>query len=370
MRTILRAVLYLTLTAGSAYAGAGPSLFPDPALDQNRNGAIEPEERLALHRAVPQFILITVNEAGSESGLRWLEQQLQPAGAAGHVTYFAAAGYGLALPPAPRAALLGAWHRAAQQGSEIALGGLFLSCQKAAQEYTQGFYLLSRMLGERLGPGGFLGWRRLCDAEGADGDALPPLPPLPKSLQGRFRRYDASLRQPHPLTDGAPGWPDSGVDFVWPHAAADGTFAVPLPDWRLYRDGRSASCPSLDIALTQGVPPVGSRMRTDGGGPIPACALPLSQPRLLLTQLLANLRAHLAGNHAPFHIGLSAHLFAPGRVMERQFLQDLLAEVALLGRSGHNLRFVSISELLVWLTDRPGAGGALSTKATATSSLR
>jgi hypothetical protein len=298
--------LLLCLALASARAAAGPFPPRPPALDRDRDGSIDPDERVELHRAVPQFVLFTVRVTGSETGLRFLREQLTLAGAWGHVSYF-----------------IDEEARARRGLPQIVEQAVLAALTEAA----------------------------------AAGNALYPASAWP-----------ARARIP---ISGTPGWPDIGLDLSWPAPGpsspgpsslgpgpglgparrrgkgAPAPVPVPLVDWLLFQDGAPRSCPSLLGPLVRIRP-----MREELEEEADACSL--GSARMAAVQVVANLRAHLAGNRVPFHIGLDDAAFAPGQDEARSTLKDVLAELALLRRSGQNLFFASTSELLAWLA---GGGG-------------
>lgn len=278
-----------------ARAAGGPFPPRPPALDRDGDGRIDPDERVEIHRAVPQFILFTVRASGSETGLRFLREQLTQAGAWGHLTYF-----------------IDGETRARRGLPRIAEQAVLAALAEAA----------------------------------AAGNALYPAGTWPARMQ-------------IPIAE-TPGWPDAGLDLSWSLAPGPapgpagpagrrGRLApaarpvpVPLPDWLLFQDGAPRSCPSQLGPLV--------RAASEAEGDL--CAL--GSARMAAVQVIANLRAHLAGNRAPFHIGMEDAAFAPGHDEARSTLRDVLAELALLRRSGQNLIFASTLELLAWLAEGGG----------------
>jgi hypothetical protein len=68
-----------------------------------------------------------------------------------------------------------------------------------------------------------------------------------------------------------------------------------------------------------------------------------------ITAVMDNLKAHMQGNRAPFHIGLHAQNFAADKTCERATVARLMTNLDRMVRDGANIRFIAMPELLEWM---------------------
>jgi len=76
--------------------------------------------------------------------------------------------------------------------------------------------------------------------------------------------------------------------------------------------------------------------------------------RQAIKDLLGNLDAHYRGNRAPFHIGLTPREYTRDQQCQRNTIEGLLKAIQGQYKSGRNIKFVSIPELLLWIDRHSG----------------
>lgn len=332
------------------------SVFPKPGYDTNGDGVLQIGEREVLHREVPQFIEIVVDDGGQVQGLQWLYETLLAHRAWGEATFFLTANY-LEGKPNHVGGPVGAWWKMIAAENYVGIHG---------STHTQGagwpidrwqteLDTSEREIQKAVPAPGTWSWDKYPWGSRAPylsfSDAyFVALERLPARVM-----YDASIVV-HPST-AATGrfrdqtWPFSlqgplPADVELPYVeregkrVAIGTHALleaPVYAWAIDQGGGNSSgpggfIPSLDLNLFE-------RFPCKGGEPSAAG----------VETVIANLKAHYEGNRAPFHIGLHAQNYSADRACERKTVEEILRGIDRLHDAGYNLVYSSPAKIFAWM---------------------
>jgi peptidoglycan/xylan/chitin deacetylase (PgdA/CDA1 family) len=328
-----------------------------PGYDANHDGVLDPEERPRIYADIPQFIVLSCDDNGSSEGLAWLDRLLKEHDIRAKTTFFMTANY---LPGRP--AYLGGpiedlWALEARE-NYVGLHGTthadgtsdwtvarWLDENKTSQEAImksahppEGWSWAGYPWGSRAP---FL---QLTDAYFESLDKLEPKVVYDSSLLVRpTTMQNPDVRDlPWPFTlDG-----DLPPEVERPYLTTTSTRARlgqhriwEVPVYALLMETKGTATPwqpSLDFNLWKFYP-------CTGAGPNLAAVDVLER----------NLRAHMSGNRVPFTFGMHAQNYGNDKACERATTAAFLSRVDRLIEDGHNVRYISMPELIGWI-DRRG----------------
>lgn len=339
-----------------------PSLFPFPDLDADHDGKIAPAERTALQDRIPQFIVITSDDNGSSDGIKFLKELLGDRGIWQHLTFFMTGNY---LPGRPN--YLGGpivtWWQTILDETQLGLHGL--THEEGAESWTAERWASEQSTVEKELTG------RLSLPDGWDwehyplGSRAPYLVFSDAYFQGLERlpikpRYDSSLVVHPGGTDMTPPSDSPGRDLTWPFTLENplppdadppympatmshvrigkhALWEVPVYAWWLTPPNAKAQwMPSLDYNVWKLYGCQGSDAN-----------------KAIVDAIMANLKAHYAGNRAPFHIGFHAQSFGANEACRRATAVLLFQEIDRFIDANRGVEYISIPNLLAWMEAKP-----------------
>jgi hypothetical protein len=332
-----------------------PSLFVSKRMDRNRDGRIQPGERVEIHARVPQFVLVSVEEGGSAEGLTWLQEELKRHGIWGKATYFLTANY---LPG--RKNYLGGkveeiWQSVFNEnygglnGTTYAPGGHFWSLDRWDEEnatvleeistrlrlprnwrwraYPWGsrspFYVVNDVYFQSLKR---LKYRILYDSS----LVMRPATARPPENEVRDMPWPFTLDHALPRDVEYPGLPRGAARTA---LKTSGLWEMPVYAWYLRPPGGEPHWqPSVDHALWA---QYGCQSES------------VNQP--VVEDVVRNLKAHYRGNRAPFSIALRPQNYVKDEACKRTTLVAVLDRIDELIAQGYNIRFISMPDLILWM---------------------
>lgn len=334
------------------------SIFPKPGYDTNGDGVLQLSERTMLHREVPQFIEVSVDDVGQVQGLSWLYETLLAHRVWGETTFFLTANY-LEGKSNHVGGPVGAWWNMIAAENYVGIHGA-VHAQGAGwdtERWLQEHDTTLRDIEKAVQKPGLWSWNKYpwgsrapyLSYSDAYFGALERLPASTRVI------YDASMVV-HPSTAEAgrfrdQTWPFSlqgplPSDAVLPYVEKQGqrvsigTHAMleaPVYAWAIDQGGGKSAgqagfIPSLDLNLFE-------RFPCKGG-----------EPSLVgIETVLANLKAHYEGNRVPFHIGLHAQNYSADKMCERKTMEEILKGIDRLRETGYNLVYSSPAKVFAWM---------------------
>jgi hypothetical protein len=333
-----------------------PSLFASRRLDVNRDGKIQPNERILIHQRVPQFILISVEENGSVEGLELLREELVRHGIWGKATFFMTANYlsgrknylggdidafwqtlvfenyiglmGTSYEPGGQRWTLEQWQDENATAQDEIITRLRLPRRWEWSRYPFGsrspYFVVTEMYLQSLKR---LKYRILYDSSLV---MEPREIPRPGTQEVRDLPWPFTLDHPLPEDVIIPAVTDEARRGA---LRTKELWEIPVYAWYLQPAG---SVPSWQ-------PPVDQTLWAFNG-----CSGETANAAVV-DDVLSNLKAHYRGNRVPFMFGLRPQNYVRDEACKRATLAAVLDKIDELISKGYNIRYTSMPDLLTWM---------------------